>query len=471
MADDLEQLSKPELIALVRQLLKRIERIDQLEARIVQLEAENARLKKNSSNSSKPPSSDIVKPKLKPLQGKKRKIGGQPGHLKHKRTPFTPDELDATSDYTLDACPTCGGALLDAKVKPRVIQQIELIDKPVSIIEHRAMAYGCPHCKKVHRASLPAAVQRGGLVGPRMTALVAYLKGGCHASYSTTQAFLRDVFQTRISRGQLVRLTAKTTAALDEPYRQILATLPDEKRLNVDETGHKQCKKKLWTWCFRAPSHTLFKIDPSRGSNVLVDVLGKNFGGVIGSDYFSAYRKYMADFNVDVQFCLAHLIRDVKFLTTLGPKDQKYGERLLDHLRKMFGVIHRRDSMSPQKFERAMEKHRKAFLWVATHPPWTRHGGNMATRFRKHRDSYFRFITTPGVEPTNNLAEQAIRYVVIDRRVTQGTRGDAGQRWCECIWTTMATCVQQGRSVFEFLDQAIVAHFTDQPAPSLLVWD
>ena len=84
MADDLEQLSKPRLIDLVRQLLKRIERIDQLEARIVQLEAENARLKKNSSNSSKPPSSDIVKPKLKPLQGKKRKrkIGGQPGHLK-----------------------------------------------------------------------------------------------------------------------------------------------------------------------------------------------------------------------------------------------------------------------------------------------------------------------------------------------------------------------------------------------------
>ena len=329
MNDGLEQLTKPELIALVRQLLKRLDQIEarslQLEARIVQLEAENARLKKNSSNSSKPPSSDIVKPKPKPLQGKKRKrkIGGQPGHLKHTRTPFTPDQLDITRDYTLDACPDCGGVLLDATIKPRVIQQIELIDKPVSIIEHRAMSHWCPHCKKTHRASLPAAVQRGGLVGPRMTALVAYLKGGCHASYSTTQAFLRDVFQTQISRGQLARLTAKTAAALDEPYRQILAALPGEKRLNIDETGHKECKKKLWTWCFRAPNHTLFKIDPSRGSNVLVDVLGEHFSGVIGADYFSAYRKYMADFDVDVQFCLAHLIRDVKFLTMLGPKDQK----------------------------------------------------------------------------------------------------------------------------------------------------
>lgn len=255
MTDGLEQLSKPELIALVRQLLKRIERIDQLEARVVQLEAENARLKKNFSNSSKPPSSDIVKPK--PLQGKKRKriIGGQPGHLKHKRTPFTPDELDATRDYTLNACPTCGGVLLDATLEPRVIQQIELIDKPVSIIEHRAMAHGCSHCKKTHRASLPAAVQRGGLVGPRMTALVAYLKGGCHASYTTTQSFLRDVFQTRISRGQLARLTAKTTTALDEPYMRMLTALPDEKRLNTDETGHKQCKKSFGRGVF-APRAT-----------------------------------------------------------------------------------------------------------------------------------------------------------------------------------------------------------------------
>jgi len=168
---------------------------------------------------------------------------------------------------------------------------------------------------------------------------------------------------------------------------------------------------------------------------------------------------------------MAHLIRDARALTTLGKADIKYGERLLDHLRKMFGVIHRRDSMAPQKFERALEKIRKDFLWAATHPPWTSGGRNMATRFRKHSESYFRFIATPDVEPTNNLAEQAIRYVVIDRRVTQGTRGDAGQRWCECIWTTMATCAQQGRSVFEFLDQAIAAHFNEQPAPSLLAWD
>jgi len=78
------------------------------------------------------------------------------------------------------------------------------------------------------------------------------------------------------------------------------------------------------------------------------------------------------------------------------------------------------------------------------------------------------FLTTGGVAPTNNLTEQAIRFVVIDRKVTQGTRGSVGQRWCERVWTLLATCAQQGRSAFAFLADSLAAHFCRQPPPSLL---
>ena len=77
-------------------------------------------------------------------------------------------------------------------------------------------------------------------------------------------------------------------------------------------------------------------------------------------------------------------------------------------------------------------------------------------------------MTTPGIEPTNNLAEQAIRFVVIDRHVTQGTRGETGQRWCERIWTVLATCTQTGRSVFEYLEAAVGAWFAGTEPPFLL---
>ena len=201
---------------------------------------------------------------------------------------------------------------------------------------------------------------------------------------------------------------------------------------------------------------------------VLVEVLGRAFDGVLGCDYFSAYRKYMDDFGVLVQFCLAHLIRDVKFLLTLpDPVTRRYAERLLDALRRLFGVIHRRDRMTPARFQRALARARKKVLKVGRRAPDRTEARNLAERFRRHGAAYFRFITTPGLEPTNNLAEQAIRFVVIDRRITQGTRGQTGRQWNERIWTAMATLTQQGRSILPYLRDAIDAWLRHQPAPTL----
>ena len=170
-----------------------------------------------------------------------------------------------------------------------------------------------------------------------------------------------------------------------------------------------------------------------------------------------------------MQFCLAHFIREVKFILTLpGNREQAYAERLLNALRDVFALIHRRDRMSERRFQTAIAVARRDVINAATWvPPKCKQARNLAARLRKYGDAYFRFVTTPGVEPTNNLAEQAIRFCVIDRKITQGTRGEAGRLWCERIWTVMATCAQQGRSVFEFLCAAVRAHLNGHPIPNL----
>ena len=442
-----------------------------LERRIAALEAQLAQLQKNSTNSSKPPSSDIVKPP-RPSSGAagKRKRGGQPGHPRHERPPFAPEDIDERIDYTLSACPDCGGPTTPLDLAPRIVQQVEVVAAPTRVSEHRGQACFCVHCQKTHYAEISAAVRQAGLIGPRLTALVAFLKGGCHCSFTTIRKFLRDVVGITISRGQLRNVCAKVTDSLDAAYEELLAAAPEQAVLNVDETGHKEYAQRLWTWCFRAATFTLFKIDPSRSSQVLVDVLGVEFQGVLGCDYFSAYRKYMADGNVLVQFCLAHLLRDVRFLVEHpNTRNQAYGQRLLVALRELFGVIHRRDELSVRRFAVELQNAGDE-LWAQAvyRVPSTREAQNLAERFRRHGESYLRFITTPGVEPTNNLAEQAIRFVVIDRLVTQGSRSEAGRRWLERIWSLMATCGQQGRSAFEFLVQSVQAHFQGGPTPLLL---
>jgi transposase len=191
---------------------------------------------------------------------------------------------------------------------------------------------------------------------------------------------------------------------------------------------------------------------------------------VLGCDCFSAYRRYMRECGVVVQFCLAHLIRDVKFLTTLpGRAESGYGERLREALRELFGLIHRREHMPAGAFQRQLQAARDKVLEMGTNAvPPGRHARALAKRLVKHGAAYFTFVTTPGIEPTNNLAEQAIRFVVIDRHITQGTRGETGQRWSERIWTVMATCAQQGRSVWDYLNAAVGPYFEGEATPSLL---
>ena len=379
----------------------------------------------------------------------------------------------STADRTTTSwtsAPSCGHGLQPTTAAPRIIQQIEIHEVPLSIEEHCGHPGWCPHCQKLRYAPLPLTIERGGLVGPRLTTLIAYLKGVCHASFSTIRKFLRDVVQVTISRGQLAKIIGKVSEALEQPYAGLLEDLPAQARLNIDETGHKQNGERMWTWCFRAGLYTLFKIDPTRSADVLIEVLGKEFNGVLGCDYFSAYRRYQREFGVLLQFCLAHLIRDVKFLTTLpDPRERVYGERLREALRRLFAVIHRREHLSPKAFQGQLEAARTEVLRCGTQEvPETKHSRNLAKRFEKHGESYFRFLTEPGVEPTNNLAEQAIRFVVLDRLVTQGTRSEAGNRWCERIWTVIATCSQQGRSVFDYLSTAVEAWFHRTEAPSLL---
>jgi transposase len=457
-------------------------KVEQQEKRLAELEAELARAKKHSGNSSKPPSSDIVNPKSKKAEGRgkkssddpgqsKRKRGAQPGHKRHEREPFKPEEIDVAWTHYYTGCPCCGGELVYTEEPESVLQQVELETISIRVAEHCRGYQQCTECHKVHRVPWPEDLKKAGLVGPRLTALVGYLKSACHMSFSSIRKYLRDVVKLRISRGQLRKLVNKVSESLLTPYEQLLAMLPTEKRLNVDETGHKENGQRLWTWCFRASLYTVFKISPSRASSVLVDVLGKEFNGVLGCDYFSAYRKYMKDFHVVIQFCLAHFIRDVKFLAEHpNKKNRTHGELLLGHLRRLFQIIHRREEYSTEVgFRRALGGVRRDLAHdLLMKSPGTREADNLGDRFVSHFESFFTFITTPGVEPTNNLAEQAIRFVAIHRRMTQGTRSEGGRTWCERIWTAVLTCQQQGRSLFHYLCETVTNHFNSQPAPSLI---
>jgi transposase len=455
------------------------EKIVQLEVQLAALQAENerlrtevARLKKNSSTSSKPPSSDIVKPPPPPsADGKKRKKrrrGGQQGHPRHTRPRFPPEQIDHTRLYEL---PSLG---LDWQPLDefRVLQEVELVEKLFEVTEHRARCYRNRLSGEVIAAAWPAQVVKAGLVGPRLSALIGYQKGACHMSFTSIQHFFDNVLHLPISRGYLVKVVQKISAALSDGYEELRGLLPQQRIINIDETGHPENGKKLNTWGFHVPGQlgfTFFHIDPSHSAEVLKQFLGETFAGVVGCDYAAIYRKFLDETDAVMQFCWAHLIRDVKFLTTLPDKVTcRYGEKLLGEIKRLFRAWHRRETTTPRRWQREAARAQQGILKVVRRAPARSEAQNIAQRFRDYGRYYFTFLERPGVEPTNNRMEQKFRPLVIDRKITQGTRGEAGRRWCERIWTALATCAQRGRRAFAYLCEAIGAYLRGQVGPSLL---
>jgi transposase len=447
------------------------EAVGPLQARIAELEAEIARLNKNSSTSSKPPSSDIVKPPPPPPaggKGKKRGRGGQPRHPRHLRAAFPPEQVDHREVYELSG--------LGPDWKPldefRTMQQVELAAKLFTVTEHCARCY--VHCLsgEIISAPLPGEIVKAGLVGPQLSALIGYQKGACHMSYGGIERFLDDVLGLKLSRGYLAKVVQKMSAALAAGHEDLRAALPRQPMLNIDGTGHPENGKKFNVWGFHAPGlqgFTFFHIDRSKSADILKQFLGEVFAGVVGCDYAGEYRRFTAETDAVLQFCWAHLIRDVKFLTTLPDAVTcRFGGKLLEKIKVLFRLWHRRDTTPAKRWQDEAAKIRADILHTLGRAPQRAEIQNLAQRFRDHGTYYFTFLDRPGVPPTNNGIEQQFRFIVIDRKVTQGTRGEAGRRWCERIWTVLATCAQRGRSAFVHLREAIAAHFRGGTGPSLL---
>uniref|UniRef100_A0A0A8KWP7 Transposase, is66 family n=1 Tax=wastewater metagenome TaxID=527639 RepID=A0A0A8KWP7_9ZZZZ len=454
-----------EAIAVIRIL---VNRVNDLEKENAELKEEIAILKKNSGTSSKPPSSDITKPKSEQRQSGKRKIGGQKGHPRHNRTPFTEEELDDVIDLKPISCPCCGDRLEYSDAEIKIQQSVELKENPVEKIEYRRHPGYCPNCQKIHYEQLPANIIPNQLLGVRLLSLLGYMKGSMGVSMSELQEFIKNILGLKLSSGYIVKSILRVSKALKKPYEEVLDKVTSEEQLNIDESGWPDSGNKLWVWLFCSAKICLFAIRNSRGTKVLKEILGETFDGAITSDFYSAYVCFA---NAKQQFCLAHLIRDVKFLTTLPSDETKeFGEAILKYFRSIFVVWHEHGSGPPDVLRKKVKRiQRKMFTFLLNTKPTNKHVTNITVRMTKHWDSLFRFVDYPDqIQPTNNNAERSLRHLVRIRKVSQGTRGDNGQRWTERVMTVMSTCKRQNINPWNFIQSAVTARFLNAYYPCLI---
>ena len=438
--------------------------VAELKAMLAEALATIAKLQKNSGNSSKPPSSDIVKPKpqYKARKTKKRKAGGQKGRKACARVPFPPEEVDRSFDHVWEGIDPDRYRLLPGKFS--IDQQVELVDRPFVVTEHRFQKYLDQQTGKIIVTPRPGEV-RLGLFGPRLLALTSCLKADLHGSYAAIQTLYHDAFGLTVSTGYLAKSTGKVAHALAGTYDQLKTALRVQPVVHVDETGHKERGERWWTWLGTSRDVTLLQIIKGRGTDQLHQLLGDDFEGVLCSDHFSAYVKN-ARLNPKVkpQFCWAHLVRDFRFVAESGDRSSRgWAKKVLEDAGRMFTHWH-------GKRHRACRKALDVIMNRCRNPGVGLDANRLGKRVWKHRESYRRFIDEPElhIEPTNNSAERQLRPSVIHRGITQGTRSEAGRRWWERVFSVRATCRQHERSLFVFLAEVVEAMAGGKPIPRLV---
>jgi transposase len=239
--------------------------------------------------------------------------------------------------------------------------------------------------------------------------------------------------------------------------------------VNSDETSHFEKGNKMWTLVSIASLVAVFIIRASRGANVIKDILGSTFLGILCTDRWSAYAWMAAILR---QVCWSHLIRDFTKISERSGKSRKLGKELLDCSKKMFKYWHKvKDgTMTREQFQKLMKPIRKRVEILIAEGMLYRNTKTAGTckQLFKVKEALWTFIDTPGVEPTNNLAEQVLRRIVIWRKTSFGTQSAEGTLYLERIMTVVATCKLQKKNVLDFVTDSIRAYLGQTKSPSLI---
>ena len=441
------------LRAQVATLLKRVETL-------------KAQLRACSKNSSRPPSSDppTMPPATKKPSG--RKPGGQPGHAGASRALVPIEDVTKVVPLKPANCCGCGAALLVFKSDPERRQVFEVPKARPEITEYQLFASICP-CGISTTATLPAGVPSGAF-GPRLQAVVAACTGVYRLSKRATEGLMEDLFGVPMGLGSVTACEQAMSENLAAPVAEAHAYVQQQPVVHVDETGWREALGRAWLWVAVTSLVTVFMIHKRRGAVAARALLGEFMGHLV-SDRWCAYNGWKTRLR---QLCWAHLIREFIAFSELGGEAGRIGRDLLVEVEQMFDWWHRvRDGTlarsSFQEYLRPIRRSVEALLGEGAACDHKKTAGT-CKQILKLAPALWTFARVPGVEPTNNAAERAIRPGVLWRKGSFGTHSPRGSRFVERIMTVAATLRQQRRNIIDYLAQAAEAALLGQAAPSLL---
>lgn len=428
---------------------KLIRLILQLQQQIIKLEKENEVLRKQlqEKKSTNPPL--FVKPS-KPQGEKKKRKKRKTNYARKKDVPTQ------IIKHAFSHCPDCGGKLYAGWLKNQR-QVIDLPVAPVIITEHQVFAHWCSRCKKkvYPKIDLSDQVLGNHRVSLRLMGFLATLKEELRLPVRAIQGYLKIFHQLHLSYGEIVQIL-HVVANLGKPiYKELEEKIRGSPVVYADETGWRQNGQNGYLWNFNTSEIKYLLYRKSRGKQVVEEVIGEKFEGVLVTDFYASYNTHLG-FH---QRCWVHLLRDIEKLQEAYPDHQP----VKDWASQVIKLYQKAKSYSsPDKDEYSNPRAQRQQRWqeqvvfrnkllkickpyLNQETPMT----NLCKRIDKYQDELFLFIANPQVSSDNNSAERSLRHSVIARKISGGTRSNKGSQTKFILASLFGTWKLQNRNPFE----------------------
>lgn len=400
-----------------------------------------------------PPAAFVKANVKKPAEGEKKpRKKRDPKHNRARRR----EKPTRIMEHPISLCQECGSRLGGVSVARRrqVIERPE--PSPVEVTEHVIYHGWCSQCQKWREAPLDvrAEVIGRGRMGVRLGSVIAYLRTMLRLPVRQIQHYLTSLHQLKISTGEIVEVLHRLTQQLQPQVAAIQAAIRASPAVQADETGWREDGKNGYIWSLSTPELRYYQYHHSRGHEVVDELLGPDFEGVLGSDFYAAYNSYRGEH----QRCWVHFLRDVHELKEKFPHDAALWRWAADvkavYEQAVDWVAHEPDpQLSPrqQKQVRVAQQHAFEQQVLALCRPFVGKGCPQETlcqRVERFLPELFVFVAVPGVPAHNNLAERSVRPLVIARKINGGSRSPKGSDTRMDLFSLFGTWAAQGLNPF-----------------------
>lgn len=437
----LETLSHQEKDALIRALWDRVQAL------------EKKRVKKTPKNSSVPPSQGFKANLHNPEQNTRQETRKY-HHDGGRELTQTPDQIVIAVAQT---CPHCGIKVTKETQKlTGIYERIELpVVRPVVT---RVERYGgtCPCCQKGYEAEVPVGLEPGSPFGDSVAIMVCYLRYAHGISYERLSRLMAEVYGVSISEGGIANLLKSTQKRLESPVASIVDCLRRARWVGSDETVARVKGMNQWEWVFQNTEVCLHLIRPSRGKQVIEEVMGGHCPEVWVSDLFSSQKANPAQ---HWQVCLAHQLRDCQYAIDAG--DDLFAPRMKRLFLRAIALQRRCKQLASSTVRQYCARLRQTLNSVLRLLPTKEEGQKLLRRYQGIAEHLLLFLEDESLPPTNNASEQALRWSVIFRKITNGFRSEWGAELFSLLRSVIDTARRRGISTFEAISLVFTSSNTD----------